>query len=670
MLTWSDPICVRLQGGCLGNTRMEVIAMESTIDIRLITFPDLQAARYSSAHVDGRALADRTVFARTRAANYAKFQAVMVGSCLQISGLTVYDPSGVILLSAAPFTVRSSFGADIEHGTEVGPADGDFSWHGISAGVNELVPTLGTSYALFVDFDAISLAEVLKAHYTAQPVDASALTHQIIFARTRQYCAKAVVEAKGDHLSVKRLVVWDAKHKQVMNRSNLQLRSQAMLRLGTGSVGRARDGFVWTQDAAGRWCLSPVNGAAISFPSYYRFDKYRSLLGEQDIQAALCFCRPGGSAHPNLSYEYWEDELKLQCEEYLYLLDTGRPLPITGPPATTLNAAIQTPMIDWKDGRKVYFAHVAQSLWVEANQLVPWRLSRDPVHLEYLFDSRKLMTRAANEYYFDNGTMGLVTAWNPQAAYAFFQRRQFIANDEFSTVKNFTDWCRSNLVHITDYRSDPNGPGPDGQRFATLWDQYEWYYGYRGYPPVELVLEPPAGKPHITHGCWGTSGLFAGVLRSVNIPVRHGRTNFATGVHSRPEFISVEQNLAHGDDPYNRLIGRGHHTPPIELIFYSSAKLAAEIDNPVPLPGKTVAETASVNQTKKFGAIAVQYKTDYLLGCRCWDLQHNAPSPTVTYSRLWQALHEAYSDAELVQIAAECDVEIAVLGGCSEIPPI
>jgi hypothetical protein len=290
-------------------------------------------------------------------------------------------------------------------------------------------------------------------------------------------------------------------------------------------------------------------------------------------------------------------------------------------------------------------------------------LSRNATELSYLFDSRLLMTRSATQYAF--GIMGWVTSWSPQSVFAYLKAQGLIGGDAFGTVKNLSDWARRNLVHYTDPMSDPNGP------FATIWDQMEWYFGYRGYPPAERMLQPPPGRPHVTFGCWGTSGFFGAVLRAVNIPVRHGRTQFEGGTHSRPEFISIGQNLAHGDDPYSRLVGVGHHTPPIDVIFYSDAELSAQIDNPVPLPGKSVPQTTSANHVRKFGDVAIAYMTDYLLGLRCYDLTHGpepAP-PTVTWSRLWQGLHDAYTDAELTQVAADCDAATAALGGCDQIPP-
>lgn len=652
--------------------------MEPTIEFRLITFPDVEAAPLSTARIAGAALKDRIVFARTRSGKRAKFQAVLNRTTLDITRLTLYDPQGTVLpLPAQSFSVRSGRGCDLENGAETTSLQRDFTWIARrppprlpGRGGNRprppgpipaLVPDPQARFAPWVDFEALGYADMGAGPWSADRVEGSALRHQILFCRTGRsratVRAKLLVEIDGVSLVVKRLVVRTTRG-VVLDASNIRVRQSEFLDLRTGNVGTTGD-LKWEVPALDRWFLVPQGAAMISYPSHYRFAKYLPLLRDPAIQGAMYFSRV--TPFSSKTYEFWEPHIRLQLDEYLYLLDTGRPLPLAGPPAVTFIASSH--YIEAKEGHKAYLSHVAQSLWVDANGRVRWALSRNPAELEYLFDSRRFFTQAATQYRFDNGAMGLVTAWNAQAAYAFLVANALIGPDAFSTIRKIADWCRSNLKHITGYTSDPNGP------FASIEDQLRWYYGYEGWPPVERVLVPAPGKPHITVGCWGTSALFAAVLRTVNIPVRHGRTTFADGSHSRPEFFGAAQNLAHGDDPFGRLAGVGHHTPPIDVIFYTDVELAAKIDQPTLLPGKTVGETATVNYTRKFGDIAIQYKTDYLLGARCLDLQNNAP-PTVTYSRLWSELHAAYTDAELTQIAADCDLELAALGGCSQIPPI
>jgi hypothetical protein len=179
------------------------------------------------------------------------------------------------------------------------------------------------------------------------------------------------------------------------------------------------------------------------------------------------------------------------------------------------------------------------------------------------------------------------------------------------------------------------------------------------------MIHPLPGRRHTTHGCWGTDGFLAAVLRTVNIPVRHGRSNFSGASHSRAEFFTVGRNLGHGDDPYNGWVRLGHNNVPIHRIFYSDAEISSLIDSPAALPGKTVAETASYNHARHSVALAVEFKTEYLLRYRCQDI---GSGTTGAASQVWINLHEFYTDAQISAIVTECDAAIAAIpGGCASI---
>lgn len=645
-------------------------SVDPTLDYRLITSVDVVDAPYSTQPVDGAELRNRIVFAKTRSGKFAKFHAWVTGQTLHLRDLTVYGENGFIERVSPPFTVRPSYGCDLENGAETAsPTDLDFGWRAATA--TSVTLTCGqTGVALGPDFEHIGFhAVAANRTWSRGAIDGRHLSRQIVYVGNADYVAKALLDVQGTTLTFVRFTAWSRLGHVVADGANLHLPRPILIKpplvvrppfqTPTPEELAALTGLSWNGEK-----LTLARGTEVAYESYRAFAKYLPLLDDPTLRTAMAFDRPGGGAFANLGYDYWEEPLRRQLEEDIYLLETGRALPQTGPPPVSYNAPLDMQLIDWHDARNLYLAHVAQSLWVQATGAVRWKLPTDPLQLAYLFDSSLLMTRYANQYGFQ--VMGAVTSWNPQATFAYLHANGLIGVDAFDTVKKLTDWARANLVHFAGPAYDANGP------FATVWDQMEWYYGYRGYPPVDLMLAPPPGKPHLTFGCIGTVGFYAGVLRAVNVPVRHGHTTFADGVHQRPEFISIGQNLAHADDPYDRMVGIGHHTPPIDLIFYTDAELAAKIDSPTPLPGKTVAETTTANQTRKFGDIAIQYMTDYLLGCRCYDLNHwGTPAPpTATWSRLWQALHDAYTDAELNTIAAQCDTATAALGGCAQIPPI
>jgi len=625
---------------------------DPTIEFNLITFQDLKTALYSTSRISRAVLRNRIIFARTNQGNYAKFQ-VQSGDDLRISRLTVYNPDGCIIKTAFNLTIRSSYSCDLDNARELSTG-ADFWWHGISPGIHYIEPQNAASFHLYKGFEEITFEEVRNAEYFERRVERPALREQVIFCRTSQgRYAKLFVEA-GDTLIVRRLVVYNTDGRVHLDQSNINIPRTWTLDVDTGNVGASGYDLWWQAETATRFFLTPANRAAISYSSYFRFEKYLPLLRNTSIRSTLAFTDSGG----NRRYDTWSEAEKLHLREFLYLRETGRDFPIFGPPVLT-NDRFMSACDAWK----IYLAHVAQSLWVDANSRVSWRLSEaNSEYLEHLFDMRKLISFGGmpGRHSFERMTMGAVTHWNPVISYNFLVDEEMVSSDQWGTIKAITDWCRANLIHITGYAYDTDG-GP----FASEADQYQYIYGYRGLPLVDKMIYPLPGRRHITAGCWGTDGFLAAVLRTVNIPVRHGRTNFSGRYHSRPEFFTVEKNLAHGDDPYNGWVRLGHNNVPIERIFYDNSALFTEIDSPAPLPGKTVPETASFNASRRQVALAVEFKTDYLLRFRCQDRSTGA---TGTRSQMWNQLHEYYADAQIDRIVAECDAAIAAIpGGCSSI---
>jgi hypothetical protein len=363
------------------------------------------------------------------------------------------------------------------------------------------------------------------------------------------------------------------------------------------------------------------------------------------------------SGAANRNYDSWTEAEKLQLREFIFLLEMSKALPISGPPVLTAERYMSN-----CDAIKIYMAHLAQSFWIDANNKVSWKLSTATAdHLTHLFDMRKLLLfTAGSGYSFDSGVMGAVTHWSPGISYKFLKDNNFIKADMWESIKAVTEWCRANMIHITGFAFDNDG-GP----FATQLDQYQYIYGYRGLPLVDKVISPLPGRKHTTAGCWGTDGFFAAVLRTINIPVKHGRSNFAGANHSRPEFFTVGKNLSHGDNPYNGWVRLGTNNVPIERVFMTNSEITTLIDAPVPLPGKTVAETGSYNHGKFLAALGVEFKTRYLLQLRCQDIASGA---TGASSRVWQNLTEFYTDAQIATIVTDCNTAIAAIpGGCAGI---
>lgn len=624
---------------------------DPTIEFNLITFEDVRTSSYSTARISRALLRDRVVFARTNQGNYAKFE-VQSGDNLRIARLTVYNPAGCIIRTAFNLIIRSSFSCDLDNAVETS-VGADFWWHGVSPGVHFIEPQNAASFHLYKGYDDIAFAEVAAAEYVARRVERPALRNQILFCRTSQNrFAKLSVEA-GDTMIVRRMTVYRPDGTIHLDRSNISIPQTFTLDVDTGNVGASGYDLWWQAATSTSFFLTPANGARISFASYFRFEKYLPLLRSAPIRAQMVFVDGAGTR----AYDAWPDADKLLLREFLYLRETGRELPISGPPPLTGDRFMSA-----CDAKKVYLAHVSQSLWVDAGGHVTWHLSAASAeHLEHLFDMRRLLHFTAGQgHSFEFGVMGGVTHWSPSISYDFLQDNKLIANDAWETIKRVVEWCRANLIHITGFMFDNDG-GP----FATQADQWQYIYGYRGCPLVDKMIYPLPGRRHTTHGCWGTDGFLAALLRTVNLPVRHGRSNFSGANHSRAEFFTVGRNLAHGDDPYNGWVRLGHNNVPVQRIFYDNAELTALIDAPPPLPGKTVPETASFNHSRHSAALAVEYKTDYLLRYRCIDQAANLSGHAMN---VWQQLQEFFTDAQIDGIVADCNTAIAAIpGGCASI---
>jgi hypothetical protein len=622
----------------------------ATIAFSLICFGDIQESTFSSANIPRSELVARIILAKTSEGNYAKMY-VNSGPNLLITELTVYNPSGCIIKTGKNITVSATYSFDIDNAVQTNIANGDFWWHALSSSDSRFDPKNGATFALVADFDDVSFTDVKNAVYKNIKIDREFLSQQILYCKTNEgRFAKIRVEA-GNDLLIRSLRVFNTDGTIHLTKTNFTVPQTGTLDVDAGTVnsGISVADLWWQAATSTQFFLTPRNGSTISFESYAQFEKYLPYFKDNAFKTAMVI-----SGSTNRNYDQWTDAEKLQLREFIYRLELNKALPITALPVLTAGRYMST-----CDAIKIYLAHVAQSFWVDANNKVTWDIAgANAQYLEHLFDMRKLYSfSSANGYSFDFLVMGNVTDWNPGFSYQFLLSNSLIKPTQWETIQAVVDWCRANLRHITHYTSDWNGP------FASQEDQWEYLYGYRYLPPVDKVLVPLPDRDHITHGCWGTDGLLAAVLRTVNIPVKHGRSNFGGALHSRAEFFSVGKNLRHGDDPYNGWVRLGVNNIPVDRLFLTDAQLTSLIDAPTPRPGMTVPQTASYNHGKIYVDLAIEFKTNYILDMRCHDLHSGVV--TGAGSLLWNNLHDYYTDSQIASIAVSLDSALAMIpGGC------
>jgi hypothetical protein len=217
-----------------------------------------------------------------------------------------------------------------------------------------------------------------------------------------------------------------------------------------------------------------------------------------------------------------------------------------------------------------------------------------------------------------------------------------------TTIAGLLDWCRSNLRHFI-----------GGWDTKNVYDQWQ----YRGLPPVVKMIQgtkplsaPPGSDiPHITGGCWGTTGFLRAVLRSVNVPVE-----LVTHCgHAQPHFIEDGLYLTHGDDPYNALT-RSVPPMPISEILVNQVQFDSWFGPAVP------SATQCSNVGRRNTDLSLTYLPTYLLQAYCQDIVGGKTHSNGAVFDIYKKLYTV-AQLEAMNLWGKMDTKIASLGGCSHL---
>ncbi len=312
----------------------------------------------------------------------------------------------------------------------------------------------------------------------------------------------------------------------------------------------------------------------------------------------------------------WDQAARHELEEAYAaqraaLQGTGPALgfPVPDPPENIASGRARAlTILPPRDAFRIYIAHVAQSLALEALRFVPWSIAADtPESLRALLDGRRMFTYRdeLGGYLVDQLGSGWIIPGPPSVELGFLIREKILAPTRRETIERMITWARR-LHHFSGRMEHDNA--------ERIWQ-------YRGVPPVSRVLAGtgPNGY-HTTAGCWGTTGLFIAVLRAANIPVRlvnvrgQGRPGAAACSHAQPYFVSEHVYLSHGDDPYNRMILTSDEAEvPARRLLLSEATWSAWFG-----PGVDPRERcANVGRTTM--EIALETLPGYLVDAYCLD---------------------------------------------------
>lgn len=201
----------------------------------------------------------------------------------------------------------------------------------------------------------------------------------------------------------------------------------------------------------------------------------------------------------------------------------------------------------------IHAAKLAHAVWLDHNELVPWRLSDfTSAELEGLFAQQVLFRNG-------NGAMSVVD-YSPSAAYAYMVSHELIGETAWDTLFEVIDDVRStdaamDFIHGIEGRGDPI------RTSYTLHDA------------LETTVDTAGGPVRISRfGCHSASRILLGLLRSVNIPgleVHNGQW-YGTG-HSTAAWPVFDTAMAHGDHLYSALL-RGAPTEALlaDPAFYTA----------------------------------------------------------------------------------------------------
>jgi hypothetical protein len=384
-----------------------------------------------------------------------------------------------------------------------------------------------------------------------------------------------------------------------------------------------------------------------TLPNGYALDAYNALLALPQLQRNMIF--EGYSGTQN--YPAWSASQKADLTGAILALENGDPFRVTAPPALFSGNYISA-----GDAWQIYLAQIAQSLWIEVHQVVSWHLQDFPdSQLAYLLDSRKLFQYypGTNQFRFEYLLMGESTAWNPRICYEFLSNLGMIQGTQLDTIYALTDWMRAHLCHMSGGAS------------------YTAQYGYAGPPPADKILYPLEGKKHITTACWGTTGLYAAVLRSVNIPVESARITLDDSTHSRAAFPSVDRSLDHSDDPYNNELFPSGGATAISQLFYTYAQMNTLFFNPVLDSNNGITNTPGQQAAFNKGKHIMQIAYDYMSGGLLYEYAQFGPDylndslrgPRIGTGTVVQYAYPYFTDAERASMVAAVENKVKSIGG-------
>ena len=186
-----------------------------------------------------------------------------------------------------------------------------------------------------------------------------------------------------------------------------------------------------------------------------------------------------------------------------------------------------------EEAHEIYAAHLAHSLWFQKNEKIPWKLE------DYSFNQLWDLVKPEAFFYtwsdkHEIYAYSLIINHSPRESYEVAMEAIYSFSDQQAALNDIIKALRS------------------------------YKHGTLNIDSQEIITIKGMSEEKISrHGCQTTSLFLVQVAKALNIPGRYVIGYYAGGGHRSALFEDTDQALAHGDDPYNRLVS---NTPSAELM--------------------------------------------------------------------------------------------------------
>ena len=261
--------------------------------------------------------------------------------------------------------------------------------------------------------------------------------------------------------------------------------------------------------------------------------------------------------HPNIRqamislegtpYDQWTKNPQIILHRFFTALERSEPLPLSFEGRPRGMEGRPNRLSD-TIAAEISLAHLAQSLWLEINQMVPWRLhDYDEADLLLLLDGRNMFSDQYGYFEPNKDLLGSIMPSNPTSSYSFMLNNPeggtLIRDNQRNTIFALTEWMMGHLIHAytNRFRRLSNHPSELLPTIEQMTNRQ--ISNLRRYDGEQRdIVSEPNPRYWSPRGCWSATGFMVMLLKTLNIPAR----NFDTMPERREERLSTGISIWRG----------------------------------------------------------------------------------------------------------------------------